>query len=575
MKKRWTYPPSNEALQASLVASLKISTLLARLLINRGIDDPASANAFLQPKMTHLSNPLECPEIEKAARRLARAVRNGERIAVYGDYDVDGITSTALLIQFFNLLKANATWYIPQRIEEGYGLNREAIERLASDAVDVIVTVDCGITSTVEAQIIRDKGIDLIITDHHVPGSELPEALAIINPRLPGSAQAFREFSGVGLAFKLCWALAEVLSKQKKVAPEFREFLLDAMGLAALGTIADSVPLVGENRVLAKHGLTALSNSTHPGILALKDISNLAGSDVSSRHVGFRMGPRLNAAGRLWTATFSLELLTTRHADKAKRLAWQLEQYNRERQKIQGEMLDSSKEKIKNEIDLDSTRVIVLGCESWHPGVVGIVASRLVDEYHRPAVMIAIREGVGHGSARSVPGFHLPAALEASSDKLISFGGHSQAAGLKIRMEEVEDFRSLINTYAAIGMKEVRLQPALHTDGPLHLKDISLSRVRELELLLPHGEGNPEPVFIAEGLRAVGQPSRVGGPSGRHLSLHLRQGDVALRGIGFSMGDLLTQVEQHSGQISIAFTPTVSKWRGESVELEIKDLRFD
>ena len=575
MKKRWTYPPSNEALQASLVASLKISTLLARLLINRGIDDPASANAFLQPKMTHLSNPLECPEIEKAARRLARAVRNGERIAVYGDYDVDGITSTALLIQFFNLLKANATWYIPQRIEEGYGLNREAIERLALDAVDVIVTVDCGITSTVEAQIIRDKGIDLIITDHHEPGSELPEALAIINPRLPGSAQAFREFSGVGLAFKLCWALAEVLSKQKKVAPEFREFLLDAMGLAALGTIADSVPLVGENRVLAKHGLTALSNSTHPGILALKDISNLAGSDVSSRHVGFRMGPRLNAAGRLWTATFSLELLTTRHADKAKRLAWQLEQYNRERQKIQGEMLDSSKEKIKNEIDLDSTRVIVLGCESWHPGVVGIVASRLVDEYHRPAVMIAIREGVGHGSARSVPGFHLPAALEASSDKLISFGGHSQAAGLKIRMEEVEDFRSLINTYAAIGMKEVHLQPALHTDGPLHLKEISLSRVRELELLLPHGEGNPEPVFIAEGLRVVGQPSRVGGLSGRHLSLHLRQGDVALRGIGFSMGDLLAQVEQHSGQISIAFTPMVSKWRGESVELEIKDLRFD
>ncbi len=575
MKKRWTYPPSNEALQASLVASLKISTLLARLLINRGIDDPVSANAFLQPKMTHLSNPLECPEIEKAARRLARAVRNGERIAVYGDYDVDGITSTALLIQFFNLLKANATWYIPQRIEEGYGLNREAIERLASDAVDVIVTVDCGITSTVEAQIIRDKGIDLIITDHHVPGSELPEALAIINPRLPGSAQAFREFSGVGLAFKLCWALAEVLSKQKKVEPEFREFLLDAMGLAALGTIADSVPLVGENRVLAKHGLTALSNSTHPGILALKDISNLAGSDVSSRHVGFRMGPRLNAAGRLWTATFSLELLTTRHADKAKRLAWQLEQYNRERQRIQGEMLDSSKEKIKNEIDLGSTRVIVLGCESWHPGVVGIVASRLVDEYHRPAVMIAIREGVGHGSARSVPGFHLPAALEASSDKLISFGGHSQAAGLKIRMEEVEDFRSLINTYAAIGMKEVHLQPALHTDGPLHLKDISLSRVRELELLLPHGEGNPEPVFIAEGLRVVGQPSRVGGLSGRHLSLYLRQGDAALRGIGFSMGDLLTQVEQHSGQVSIAFTPMVSKWRGESVELEIKDLRFD
>ncbi|MHC4196481.1 MAG: single-stranded-DNA-specific exonuclease RecJ [Planctomycetota bacterium] len=575
MKKRWTYPPSNEALQASLVASLRISPILARLLVNRGIDDPVSAHAFLQPKMTHLSNPLECPEIEKAARRLALAVRNGERIAVYGDYDVDGITSTALLIQFFNLLKANATWYIPQRIEEGYGLNREAIERLASDAVDVIVTVDCGIKSIAEAQIIRDKGIDLIITDHHVPGSELPEALAIVNPRLPGSVQAFKEFSGAGLAFKLCWALAEVMSKQKKVAPEFREFLLDAMGLAALGTIADSVPLVGENRVLAKHGLMALSNSTHPGILALKDISNLAGSDVSSRHVGFRMGPRLNAAGRLWTATFSFELLTTRHADKAKRLAGQLEQYNRERQKIQSEMLDSSKEKIKNEIDLDSTRVIVLGCETWHPGVVGIVASRLVDEYHRPAVMIAIREGVGHGSARSVPGFHLPAALEASSDKLISFGGHSQAAGLKIRMEEVEGFRSLMNTYASIGMKEVHLQTALHTDGHLDMKDISLSRVRELELLVPYGEGNPEPVFIAEGLQVVGKPSRVGGLSGRHLSLHLRQGDVALRGIGFLMGELLTQVEQHSGQVSIAFTPTVSKWRGESVELEIKDLRFD
>ncbi len=575
MEKKWTYPPPDKELQARLVSSLRISPLLARLLINRGINDPDSAHAFLQPKMTHLSNPLDDQEMEKAARRLAQAVRAGERIAVYGDYDVDGITGTALLLQFFDLLKANVTWYIPQRVDEGYGLNREAIERLALDGVNVIVTVDCGITSVVEADILKAKGIDLIITDHHEPGNKLPEALAIINPKLPGSGYTFREFSGAGLAFKLCWALAETFSMQRKVTPQFRSFLLDAIGLAALGTIADSVPLLGENRILAKHGLESLNRSVHPGILALKEVSNLANSTINPRHVGFRLGPRLNAAGRLWTATFSLELLTTQHLDKARKLAQQLENYNRERQKIQTEMLDSTKEKIKKEVDLDSTWVIVLDSESWHPGIVGIVASRLVEEFHKPAIMIAIRDGEGHGSARSVPGFHLPAALEASRSKLISFGGHSQAAGLKIKKEDVQDFRRLINQFASASIKKEHLQPTLYTDGELAFKDITIPQVRELEHLMPYGEGNPEPIFVAGGLRVAGQPCRVGGQSGRHLSLYLRQGDVSFRAIAFYMGEMMAHVEGHPGPLSVAFTPKVSSWRDEAVELEVKDIRFD
>ncbi|MEE9515375.1 MAG: single-stranded-DNA-specific exonuclease RecJ [Candidatus Brocadiales bacterium] len=575
MKKRWIYDPPDGELLDRLVYNLRISPLLARLLVNRGINDPDSAHAFLQPKMTHLSNPLECPEMEKAARRLAKAVKAGEKIAVYGDYDVDGVTGTAQLLQFFGLLKANTTWYIPQRIDEGYGLNHDAIERLKSEGVDIIVTVDCGITSVAEADKIRAEGIDLIITDHHEPGSELPVALAIVNPKVPDAGYAFKEFSGAGLAFRLCWALAEVLSRQRRVAPQFREFLLEAMGLAALGTVADSVPLMGENRVIVKHGLEFLSKSTQPGIQALKEVSNLKGPRLTTKDVGFILGPRLNAAGRMWDAAFSLELLTTEHSEKAKRLAVHLERYNRERQKIQAEMLDSTREKIENEIDLDSTRVIVLESESWHPGVIGIVASRLVDEFYRPAIMIAIRGDEGLGSARSVPGFHLPVALEASRSKLISFGGHSQAAGLRIKREDVGDFRHLVNKYAFGDMKEEHLQPTLHTDGELAFRDISVSGVRELELLAPHGVGNPEPVFVARDLRIVGEPCRVGGQSGRHLSFYLRQGDASFRAIAFSMGEMLAQAKQHPGPVSIVFAPKISYWRDEAVELEIKDIRFD
>ncbi|MFQ5861762.1 MAG: single-stranded-DNA-specific exonuclease RecJ [Candidatus Brocadiales bacterium] len=576
MEKRWTHQLLDKELQGRLASSLHISPLLARLLINRGINDPDSAHAFLQPKMTYLSNPIEHPEMEKAARRLAKAVKTGERIAIYGDYDVDGVTSTALLLQFFNLVKANITWYIPQRIDEGYGLNQEAIERLAMDGVKVIVTVDCGITSIREADILKAKGIDLIITDHHEPGSHLPEALAIINPKLPDSGYTFREFSGAGLAFKLCWALAKVFSTQKRVTPQFRAFLLeDAMGLAALGTIADSVPLMGENRILAKYGLESLNKSTHPGIRALKEVSDLARPTLSHRDIEFRLGPRLNAAGRLWTAAFSLELLTTQHPDKAKRLAKHLEDYNRKRQKIQAEILDSTKEKIEKEVDLDSTWVFVLASESWHPGVVGIVASRLVEEFHRPTIIIAIHGSEGHGSARSVPGFHLPAALEASRSKLISFGGHSQAAGLKIKKEDVDDFRHLINQFASAGLRKEDLQPTLHTDGELPLKDISIPQVQELKHLVPHGEGNPEPLFVAGGLQVAGQPYRVGGQSGRHLSLYLCQEDVSFRAIAYGMGDMLPRIEQHSGPISVAFVPRISYWRDEAIELDVKAIRFD
>lgn len=576
MRKRWKYQPPDEKLQAHLADSLRVSPLLAQLLINRGMIDPPTAHAFLQPKLRNLSNPVPHPEMEKAALRLVQAVRGGEKIVIYGDYDVDGVSATALLLRCLTLLKARVSYYIPERIDEGYGLNTKAIERLAQEGTKVIVTVDCGITSTLEAELALEKGIDLIITDHHEPGKKLPRAFAIINPKLPDSGFTFQGLSGAGVAFKLAWALGEVLSMHKRVSPEFREFLLNAVGLAALGTIADSVPLVGENRILAKFGLDALGKSTLPGIVALREVADLnppKTDSLSPYHVEFRLGPRLNAAGRLWDASISLELLTTPSLEKARRIAQFLEKKNRERQKLQLETLEDAREKVRKEVTLASTWVIVLSSEAWHPGVIGIVASRLVEEFNRPVVMIAQRGQIGYGSARSIPALHLHVALETIRKKLLSFGGHSQAAGLKIRQEDIEGFRTSINQFASCTLKEEHLEPVLYTDGELSLERLSLPQVRELEHLCPHGEGNPEPLFMTKDLRVAGQPCRLG-TSGQHLSLYLRQGDVSFRAIAYDMGETLPQIERNPGPISIAFTPKINTWRNEVVELEVEDIKF-
>ncbi|HJO48848.1 MAG TPA: single-stranded-DNA-specific exonuclease RecJ, partial [Candidatus Scalindua sp.] len=494
--------------------------------------------------------------------------------------------------------------------EEGYGLSTGAIETISKTGTKVIITVDCGVNAFEEAEFAREKGIDLIITDHHEPCGELPEAgraggssgcdsaFGLINPKLATSNYPFRELSGVGVAFMLAWALGQNApnrnsqptgSGNKKVASEFKDFLMNAMGLAALGTIADVVPLKQENRILAKYGLSSLQHSENPGIKALKEVAGLNDKKIYSYHVGFCLGPRINAAGRVGNAKKGVEMLTAKCEDTAKEIALYLESENKRRQKIQSDMLKSARKKVLNDVDFNSDMAIIISDDNWHQGVIGVVASRLASEFHRPVIIIAIDGEVGHGSARSIPNFHLHNALlkcqELSTDKklLISFGGHAQAAGLRILKKDIPEFKKIFNTISDGQLGEDDLIPALNIDIEVELSSISRSLLEELKCLLPHGEGNPIPVFATRDVSIVGQIRRFG-VNGKHLGFYVRQGDVSFKAVAFGMGDKIDALKENNGDYSISYVlrspfrkeaDNLSNYNGmykEDVEIEVKDI---
>jgi single-stranded-DNA-specific exonuclease len=553
---------------------------------------------------------------------------------VYGDYDVDGISATALMVQCLETLsrlywnqESIIDYYIPDRLEEGYGLSVGAIETLSEMGTKVIITVDCGVNSFEEAKFAREKGIDLIITDHHEPedkpfdsGNDTEaqnsvscggdSAFALINPKLTTSNYPFRELSGVGVAFMLAWALGQIASTRsngstgrarsggtgpvrspkKKVASEFKDFLMDAIGLTALGTIADVVPLKQENRILAKYGLNVLQNSENPGIKALKEVAGLKDKIIHSNHVGFNLGPRINAAGRVGNAKKGVELLTAKCENKARELAEYLESENKRRQKIQSDILKSARKKILHDVDIDSEMAIIISDDGWHQGVIGVVASRLASEFYRPVIIIAIDGEVGHGSARSVPGFNLYNALikcqEYFTDRklLISFGGHAQAAGLRILKKDISGFKEIFNIVSTEQMEGEHFTPTLNIDLDVKLSSISNSLFKEIKALFPHGEGNQVPVFATRNVKAVGQIRRFG-VNGNHLGFYVRQGDVSFKTVGFGMGDKIEVLKQNNGNCSIAYVlrepfrkETNSLYNNndmmykESIELELKDI---
>ena len=546
---------------------------MATILINRGIVDEKAASFFLNPQLRDLVNPSLLPDIDKAAERIRQAALTNQKVVVYGDYDVDGTAGVALLVQFFNLLNMNVTYYVPHRIKEGYGLNVNAIRQFTSDDVQLLITVDCGINAVEEINSARGAGIDIIVTDHHEPGPEVPQAYAVINPKLPGSPYPFRHLSGVGVAFKLVWALAQKLSGAEKVQPEFRDFLKDALGLVGLGTIADVVPLIGENRVLAKFGLEALRNSRSPGVRALIESAGLDRMPLSSHHVSFRLAPRLNAAGRMAEASLCVELLTTDSTERARRIAAQLDESNRERQQIQSEVLCSVREKISREIDLGNEMVVVLADQNWHAGVLGIVASKVVDDYYRPTILVALDEDVGKGSGRSIPQFNLFDALTECEDKLISFGGHSQAAGIKIKHENIDAFRDALNAYAAAKLDHSTLVCSLDIEAAVELDDMTDELVSNIEKLAPYGEGNRPPIFCANNVRVVGSP-RLVGKEDRHLTFYVRQNNSSFRCIAMGMADLYDQCARRQ-DCDLAFKVKRSEHNGtSSVELEVVDIKF-
>ena len=447
----WRIHPHDPARIAALQRAAAIPAVVAELLICRGVTDPAIARDFLDPKLSTLREPGLLPGCRDAAERIHAAVASGKRILVYGDYDVDGMTGTAILWLCLKLLGAEVGYHIPHRVDEGYGLNGEAVRTLAADKWQVLLTVDCGIGGVEEAILARELGIELIITDHHEPGARLPEAAAIVHPRLPGGGYPFGGLSGSGVAMKLAWALCQQAAGAKRVAPRMKDFLVQAVGLAALGTVADVVPLVDENRVLVRHGLESLANAPTLGLATLMEVAKVTAQKHSdgkmrlgAEDLSFQIAPRLNAAGRLGQPQLAVELLVTDRPERAKELAQYIDGLNATRQTIERSIQLAASKQAGEQFDPIADSALVLADRGWHPGVIGIVAGRLADKYHRPVVMISwdkagLRPGIG--SARSVPGFNLHAALAECGEFLIAHGGHAAAAGLKIEEHQLDGFR--------------------------------------------------------------------------------------------------------------------------------------
>jgi single-stranded-DNA-specific exonuclease len=574
--KRWSIAEPH-ALAHELATRLRTSPVIAQVLLNRGLREPQECQDFLRPSLKCLHDPAAIPNLTHAAGRIAQAIGNGEKIVIYGDYDVDGITATSILWHAITNLGGNVDFYIPHRIDEGYGLNTQAIADICDGGAKLIVTVDCGVTAVEQAKVARDRGVDLIITDHHDWHDDaLPECYAIVHPRLPSAAPAYPNphLCGAGVAFKLAWGIGQAISGGAKVTDAFRTLLVEATALAALGTIADVVPLVGENRILAAFGLSGLKQSKLVGIRALIESAGLTGQKLDSYHVGFLLAPRLNACGRMGHARLAVEMLTRADVPRAMEIATYLEQQNRERQAIERTILDEAlAQVIEQKLDGDDCRAIVLAGQGWHPGVIGIVASRLVDRFNRPTIVIALNGETGQGSGRSIPGFHLTKALEACAAHLEAYGGHEMAAGMKIRPESLDAFRRTFCEYASSILQPEQLIAELKLDGLADLRQVTTALVGDLQRLGPFGHGNRKPLLVCKGLELAGPPRRVG-KTGDHLQLYVKQGSDTIKCIAFGHGSLFDRL-QPGVVLDVAFEPTLNEFNGRvSVELTVKDVQF-
>lgn len=574
-RKAWRIHAHDRDRIEHLSGALKVPSLVAHLLITRGVREAGPAREFLDCKLTHLRDPQLLPGVPDAVSQLLEALAQRQRITVYGDYDVDGMTATAILYQCLKLLGAEVSYYVPNRLEEGYGLNHEALRTLAQQGTQTVVTVDCGIASLEEAQTAADLGLRLVITDHHELAERLPPAAAVVHPRLPGAGYPFGGLSGSGVAFKLAWALCQGASRTERVSPRLKEFLLQAVGLAGLGTIADVVPLLDENRVLVRHALASLRERPTPGVAALMKVAQLQSKPaLDCDDVAFMLAPRLNAAGRLGQAQLGVELLLTPAQSRATALAEYLNELNSSRQSLERSIYLAAHKQVKDEFDPAHNAALVLAGRGWHPGVIGIVAGRLAEKYHRPVVLVALDElGVrpGVGSARSIRGYDLHEALAACGHHLVGFGGHAAAAGLKIDEGRLEDFRADFCEHAAEQIDPACFLPELWIDGEAPLAAFSLETVQQIERLAPFGHSNARPLFCATGVELDGPPQRMGG-GGHHLALKVRQHGTRLRAVSFGSGDRADELAALDGPLAIAFRPVINTFAGRrNVELHLVD----
>ena len=573
--RQWVIRPFDNRC-AELARALRVCPLVAQVLINRSVSDPQAASSFLRPKLTDLIAPDRMPGVGDAVRRLKNAVLQREKITIYGDYDVDGITGVAILWRLLRLLGAEVDYYIPHRVDEGYGLNDEAVRSLAESGARLILTVDCGVTALESAALARRLGMDLIITDHHGLAETLPQANAIVHPALE-AGYPNPDAAGAVVAFKLAWALANEFAAGPRLDPDLRQFMLNATSLAAMGTVADVVDLRGENRVLTSYGLKSLPQCSLPGIAALIESAGLTGKGLDSFDIGFRLAPMLNAAGRMGHARLAVDLLTSDSPVHCRRIAEYLKEQNAARRQCEKKIFQqAAKMVVERGLNHPDHKGIVLAGENWHSGVIGVVAGRIAEKFYRPTVMICLTDAAtaAVGSARSIPGFNLYEAVKACSAHLVRFGGHEMAAGVTIRPADIEAFAGAFDAWARDHLAAEDTVSKLHIDAALPLSEFRHDVVRELQMLGPFGQGNPEPCFATRGVRLAGQPRRCGA-QGDHLQLAVTDNTSTIRCIGFRLGNLEKKLLE-SDFFSVAYQPQINTYNGNSnVQLVLADVQFE
>jgi len=564
---QWTLaldPP--EDLVNEIASQVDLPKPVIKILINRKIDTVKKIKTFIDPKLSDLSDPFELKDMDRAIDRVTEALRDNEKIMIYGDYDVDGITATALLFLVFNRLGAQVDYYLPNRLTEGYGLTEEGILEAKRRGISLIISVDTGITAVQEVEFARSQGIECLVTDHHETGDSIPNAVAIVNPKQDDCNYDRAELSGVGVAFKLAQALYIRLGQDINELDEH-------LDLVALGTSADIVPLLGENRTLTRFGFRQIARTTKPGLKSLAFVSGLMGKEIGTGQVVFVLAPRINAIGRLGDAKQAIKLLTTKDETLAASIARELDSENKRRKNIDEATLKEALAQIEERCDLDHEKAIILSSEGWHLGVIGIVASRIVEKYHLPTVLISVDNGEGKGSARSIPGFHLCDALKHCEKYLIRYGGHKYAAGLTIKQEHIEEFRNKMIEVSSWMLSDEDMISKMFIDCEIELDQINNNFLDTLEQFSPFGPMNMRPIFITRNLEVVGTPYQVGR---NHLKMKVRKGDAVLDVIGFDFGDLVRPLQTRAGTIDMAYVIEYNHWNGVTrIQLRVKDIKFD
>lgn len=570
VRKIWEDVPADEARVRQLAAALSVPPVIAQLLTQRGFSDADAADRFLNPQLSHLHDPWLLTDMRPAVDRIRLAITNKERIMIHGDYDADGITSTAMLRRALEVLGADVGHFVPDRMKDGYGLQPDTIARLAAGGARLIVSVDCGIRASEAADHARALGIDLVITDHHEPDGVLPRAVAVINPRRPDCLYPEKSLAGAGVALKLVQALLQDSGSDRDLLPSF-------IKMAAIGTMADVVPLIGENRVIAHFGLEGLTRGPHgTGLEALLEESGLVGKRLDSFHVGFVLAPRLNAAGRMSHAGKAVDLLLARGRDAqsrtgARQMARELTEENTRRQDSEAGILAEARRLVENDPSIGGQNLLIVAAEGWHRGVVGIVASKLVDQFHKPAIVIALDGAVGHGSCRSIGAFDMLGALEAHGDVFLKFGGHRQAAGVTVDVAKLPEIRQRLTRWANERLDPSDLVPRLRIDAVLGLRDITGEVVEGLHRMGPFGMANPKPIFRASPVDLMQAPRVM---KERHLSLMFRQDGRSFRGVAWRAAEREAYLTANRFGLELAYSLEQNEFRGERVtELTVADVR--